>query len=165
MTTRPASFRDAMRRLAATVTIVTTGAGERRHGMTATAVTSLSMDPPSLLVCVNRGGALHALLAQSDRFCVNLLRCGQAALSDAFAGRMPAEERFRHGDWRADAHGIPYLADAQATIFCTKQDAIRQASHTILIGAVESVGAADEVSPLLYGNGGYARCTPLAALA
>jgi len=156
-----ASFRDAMRRLAATVTIITAGSPGQRHGITATAVTSLSMDPPSLLVCVNRSSSLHSLLGESNRFCVNLLRSEQADLSNAFSGKLPSEERFLHGAWKEDKDGLPYLADAQASIFCTRHGAVDHGSHSIFIGAVESVRMIDEVSPLLYSNGAYSRCIPL----
>ncbi len=156
-----ASFRDAMRRLAATVTIISTGGRGRRHGITATAVTSLSMDPPSLLVCVNRSGSLHALLADNDRFCVNLLRSEQAGLSDAFSGKLTSEERFLHGDWMDDGKGLPYLVDAQASIFCKKQDAIEHGSHSIFIGVVDSVLTMNDVCPLIYSDGKYSRCSPL----
>ena len=165
ITPAQASFRDAMRRLAATVTIVSASGAGRRHGITATAVTSLSMEPPSLLVCVNRSGALHGLLSESERFCVNLLRSEQQALSDAFSGKLPGEERFRHGTWREDAEGLPYLADAQASIFCRRQNAIEHGSHSIFIGEVESVLLTDDVCPLIYSNGAYSRCAPLPAIA
>ena len=156
-----ASFRDAMRRLAATVTIISARGAGRRHGITATAVTSLSMDPPSLLVCVNRSGSLHDLLSESGRFCVNLLRSEQAALSDAFSGKLAPEERFLHGAWKEDGEGLPFLADGQASIFCRRRDVIGYESHSIFIGQVESVLLADEISPLLYSNGAYGRCSPL----
>ena len=155
------SFRDAMRRLAATVTIISTGGRGRRHGITATAVTSLSMDPPSLLVCVNRAGSLHVLLTENDRFCVNLLRSEQARLSDAFSGKLTSEERFLHGAWVDDAEGLPYLADAQASIFCRKENAVQHGSHTIFIGVVDSVLTMDDVCPLIYSDGKYGRCSPL----
>lgn len=161
MTQSGASFRDAMRRLAATVTIISARGAGRRHGITATAVTSLSMEPPSLLVCVNRSGSLHDLLSESDRFCVNLLRSEQAALSDAFSGKLPSEERFLHGAWKEDGEGLPFLADGQASIFCRRRDAIQHGSHSIFIGEVESVLLTEDISPLIYSNGAYSRCAPL----
>lgn len=160
-----ASFRDAMRRLATTVTIISAAGQGRRHGITATAVTSLSMDPPSLLVCVNRSGSLHDLLSQTDRFCVNLLRVEQVALSNAFAGKLAPEERFLHGTWAHDEEGLPYITDAQASIFCRKQDSIQYGSHSIFIGAVEATLVSDDICPLLYSNGAYSRCTPIEAMA
>ena len=159
------SFRDAMRRLAATVTIISAGGAGRRHGITATAVTSLSMSPPSLLVCVNRSSSLHALLSENDRFCVNLLRSEQAALSEAFSGKLPSHERFLHGDWSEDETGLPYLTDSQASIFCHRQKAVDHGSHSIFIGVVDQVLTADEICPLLYSNGAYSRCSPLTAVA
>ena len=161
MSSPDASFRDAMRRLAATVTIISARGAGRRHGITATAVTSVSMDPPSLLVCVNRSGSLHGLLSESDRFCVNLLRSEQAALSDAFSGKLSSEERFLHGAWKEDGEGLPFLADGQASIFCRRRTAIDHGSHSIFIGEVESVLLTDDISPLIYSNGAYGRCSPL----
>jgi flavin reductase len=155
------SFRDAMRRLASTVTIISVGDRGHRHGITATAVTSLSMDPPSLLVCVNRSGSLYAHMAEGSRFCVNLLRSGQASLSDAFSGKLAPHERFQHGRWCEDDQGLPYLADAQASVFCRKQHAIEHGSHAIFIGVVETVLSTGDISPLLYSNGTYSRCVPL----
>ena len=158
-----ASFRDAMRRLAATVTIVSARHGEQRHGITATAVTSLSFDPPSLLTCINRTSSLYPLISQTDRFCVNLLTSEQAALSDRFAGRLTSEERFLHGNWQENEVGVPFLDGGQASIFCIKRDTISYGSHAIFIGDVENVRISEDVSSLLYSNGGYGRCAPLHA--
>ena len=88
------SFKLAMRRFPAAVTVITSADQTRRHGMTATAVTSLSMDPPSLVVCVNQSSLLHDIMLLARRFCVNLLRRDQAALSAAFSGALPPETRF-----------------------------------------------------------------------
>ena len=92
---------------------------------------------------------------------MNLLRSEQAALSDAFSGKLSSEERFRHGAWREDPTGLPFLADGQASIFCRRNEAIQQGSHSIFIGEVESVLLSEDVSPLLYSNGAYGRCSPL----
>ena len=93
------SFKLAMRRFPAAVTVITSADQTRRHGMTATAVTSLSMDPPSLVVCVNQASLLHDIMLLARRFCVNLLRRDQVALSAAFSGALPPETRFGLGDW------------------------------------------------------------------
>src|ERR1700731_28351 len=94
-----ASFKLAMRRFPAAVTVITSADQTRRHGMTATAATSLSMDPPSLVVCVNQASLLHDIMLLARRFCVNLLRKDQAALSAAFSGALPPETRFGLGEW------------------------------------------------------------------
>jgi flavin reductase (DIM6/NTAB) family NADH-FMN oxidoreductase RutF len=154
-------FLDAMRRLAATVTIVTVRSGEQRHGTTATAVTSLSMDPPSLLVCLNRSSRLHEYLSQEERFSVNILHVDNERVSSAFARPLTSEERFAQGDWRDDGELGVHLADAQATLFCIKDKVVDYGSHTIFIGRVVAVKNRADIAPLLYCNGRYETRTTL----
>ncbi len=149
------AFRSAMRRLASTVTIITTCDGGVRHGMTATAVTSLCADPPSLLVCVNQATRLHAMLQSAGGFCVNVLHRDHVEQSQAFSGRMQGDERFAIGRWAVDDRGMPFLADAQANLFCYKKAAIPHGTHSIFIGEVERVGVRDDIAPLLYQNAAY----------
>jgi flavin reductase (DIM6/NTAB) family NADH-FMN oxidoreductase RutF len=153
-------FRAAMRRYAATVTIVTATDGRRCHGMTATAVTSLSLDPPSLIVCVNQETLLHDILLSARRFCVNVLSREQARLSKAFSGALPPEERFELGAWRQTADGISFLADAQARVFCRKVAMIPFGTHSIVIGEVEGIGMRETVEPLLYQDATYCVSVP-----
>jgi flavin reductase (DIM6/NTAB) family NADH-FMN oxidoreductase RutF len=157
------SFRAAMRRVASTVTIVTTAGAGSRHGMTATAVTSVSADPPSLLVCINQGAGIHACMQSADYFCVNVLRASQVDVAAAFSGALDREARFGVGTWLLDLHAIPYLDDAQANLFCRKLAQIPHASHTIFLGEVCDVRALDRVEPLLYNDGSYATAMPRAA--
>jgi flavin reductase (DIM6/NTAB) family NADH-FMN oxidoreductase RutF len=151
-------FRQAMRRFPAAVTVVTARGSERNCGMTATAVTSLSMDPPSLLVCVNRTSSFHSIIEESDSFCVNVLREGQHQISSNFGGAKPVGERFSEGDWR-EKDGLPYLADAQAVIFCKKGAVFLHTTHTIVVGEATGLILHDEVAPLLYIDGRYATLT------
>jgi flavin reductase (DIM6/NTAB) family NADH-FMN oxidoreductase RutF len=155
-------FRAAMRRFTATVTVISTGQNGRRHGMTATSVTSVSLDPPSLLVCVNRRGRLFELMEGAERFCVNVLHAEHSAVSHAFA-KPHFVERFDHGDWQDDERGIPYLRNAQVTIFCKKSLAVPYGSHTVYFGNIEDVNIREDISPLLYQDGAYGVCEPLAA--
>jgi len=150
-----ASFRAAMRRLASTVTIVTASDDRRRHGMTMTAVSSLSMDPPSMIVCVNQSTFLHNILISAQRFCVNVLRHDQTETSIAFSGAAPAEERFVIGDWARHDAGVDYLANAQANVICRKAAAIPFGTHTIFIGVAEEVMLNEDSKPLLYRNASY----------
>ncbi len=150
-----ASFRAAMRRIASTVTIVTASDGERRHGMTMTAVSSLSMDPPSMIVCVNQTTFLHDILMSARIFCVNVLRHDQADVSSAFSGATPPAERFDVGAWKRNEPGIDYLATAQANIFCTKVAAFPFGTHTIFIGKADEVLLNEDDRPLLYRNAAY----------
>ena len=156
------AFRAAMRRFASTVTIITAADHERRHGMTATAVTSLSMSPPSLLICLNQKTLLHDIMFRARRFCVNVLHCEQVELSAAFSGAVAAEERFAQGTWSRTEDGIPYLADAQANLFCRKAAAIPYGTHTILVGQVEHVGLRDAIAPLVYQDASYCVTSPAA---
>jgi flavin reductase (DIM6/NTAB) family NADH-FMN oxidoreductase RutF len=155
-------FKAAMRRLAATVTIITAGDEGVRHGMTATAVTSLTVSPPSLVVCINRSASIHDPAIRSGRFCVNVLACGHDHLVPVFGGRLEGEERFSTGDWLADAHGTPHLKDAQASLFCEVAGTMPHGSHTILIGNVERIVFSAAAAPLLYQDGALFRSVPLA---
>jgi flavin reductase (DIM6/NTAB) family NADH-FMN oxidoreductase RutF len=148
-------FRQAMRRFPAAVTVVTAAGKNGNCGMTATAVTSLSMDPPSLLVCVNRSSSFHTTIEESDSFCVNVLREGQHQISANFGGAKPVDERFSEGEWR-EKDGLPYLADAQAVIFCKKSGTFIHTTHTIVIGEATGLILHDSVAPLLYIDGRYA---------
>jgi len=155
-------FRAAMRRLAATVTVLSArnSAGER-YGMTATAVTSVSAEPPALLACVNRSAALHAHLALGQPMCINLLHTGQAPISNAFSGAVDGEARFAAGEWREDEAGVPYLEDAQANLFCAIEAIHAYGTHGIFIGKVTAVRIRPVIDPLLYQDGRYARALPL----
>jgi flavin reductase (DIM6/NTAB) family NADH-FMN oxidoreductase RutF len=159
-----AEFRDAMRRMASTVTIITATDYERHHGMTVTAVTSVSMDPPSILICLNNKTRLHDIMGQARRFCVNILHAEQAELSSAFSGALPAEERFEKGAWRKTEDGLGFLDDAQANIFCQKMAAIPFGTHTIFIGQVVDVHLGEAAEPLIYQNASY-RASSAAPLA
>ena len=159
MTTPPNQLKDqmkqAMRRLGASVTVVTSYNGDRKYAMTATAVTSLTMDPPALLICVNQENGLHEALDSGQSYCVNILFGDQQEISETCAWREEGEKRFNLGDWLEDEDNIPYLANAQASIFCDLEDAHDYGSHTIFIGKVKRVITRDEISPLMFLNGHY----------
>ena len=150
------AFRAAMRRLAATVTVISTRAESGiRHGMTATAVTSVSADPPAVLACVNRSAALHAQLGLGQRFCINLLHRSQQRLSEVFSGALDGEQRFSEGNWRSNADGVPYLDGAQANIFCEIEAIHAYGTHSICIGRVTGAISRADVDPLVYQDGCY----------
>ncbi len=132
-----------------TVTIVTARNGEQRHGMAATAVTSLTTSPPSLPVCVNQSASIHDPVGADGRFCINPLACDHHHLVLVFSGKTMGEERFASGDWVADGTGIPCLADAQANMFCTVVQHMPFSSHSIFIGTVDKVLLFGAPSPLL----------------
>ncbi len=154
-------FRSAMRKLASTVTVITSREANEHHGMAATAVTSLSVDPPSLLVCVNQAASMHDVLHRSQSFCVNLLGVQHGPLCDAFGGKLVGAERFAVGTWTSDGDGVRYLTDAPANIFCRLEEQHSFATHTIFIGRVERVRVAEYGEPLLYQAGAIGRFLPI----
>ena len=152
------AFRLAMRRVASTVAIVSAQRGSERHGTTATSMTSISMEPPSILVCFNKASRLHDFLHAQGHFCVNVLHTSNLDIAKIFSSNATAAERFALGDWRTDAEGTPYLAGAQANLFCAKEQEVTYGSHTIFIGRVLRSLSRDDVSPLLYRDGRYGEC-------
>jgi flavin reductase (DIM6/NTAB) family NADH-FMN oxidoreductase RutF len=148
-------FRKAMRRLTSAVTVITTAHEQRRYGMTATAVTSVCADPPSLLVCINRSASLHEPLIRSGRFCVNILLAEQSDIATAFSGGVPQELRFAQGHWGSDEANVPFLHEAQANIFCDADAMSSYGTHNIIIGKVSEVLVHGRVTPLLYQDGQY----------
>lgn len=149
-------LKDAMRRLASAVAVVSARSRDGGSvGMAATSVTSLSMSPPSLLVCVNRQTGIHASMFIGARFNVNLLGNNHRDVAAAFGGQMARELRFGVGQWADDIQGLPALADAQAVIGCEVDRLVTYGTHTIVIGAVREVRVSGEVQPLIYQDGRY----------
>lgn len=147
-------FKKAMRRLAATVTIISTAdVNGNRYGMTATAVNSLTMDPPSLLICVNHTASVHGPLLGRGRFCVNVLTTEHEELVSAFSGRLKGDDRFGVGEWRNEDSGMPYLDGAQCNLFCDVESVVPYATHSIVIGNVTAVRVAEGIRPLIFADG------------
>jgi flavin reductase (DIM6/NTAB) family NADH-FMN oxidoreductase RutF len=153
----PHMFKQAMRRLAGGVAVVTVGAGADRTGFTATSVTSLSADPPRLIVSLNRATSSWPVLNDYKSFGVNLLSSGQEAIADRFAGRggEKGAARFFGSKWKTLVTGTPLLQDALAAIDCTVEEIIERHSHAIIIGRIEAVDLGPLADPLLYWSGAY----------
>jgi len=141
MAVDPAEFRAAMARFPGAVTIITTLAGQQRRGITATAVCSVSADPPSLLACVNRATGTCAGIAQSGRFNVNLLPdpSHELALRFAGAGGVTGADKFALGDWRTDRRGLPVLADARVAFCCEVAETVPAGTHQVIIGRIVDI--------------------------
>jgi len=148
-------MKQAMRRLGASVTVITSYDGIQKYAMTATAVTSVTLDPPALLICVNRASGLHHVLSKGYGFCVNILFSDQQAISDICASKEQGEEKFNLGDWLYDDNDLPYLKHAQASIFCDLDHDHSYGSHTIFIGKVNKAIIRDDISPLMFLAGNY----------
>lgn len=144
-----------MRRLAASVTVVVAKGDSGPVGMAATSVTSLTVDPPAVLVCVNRATALHALLEPTAPLSVNLLSKDQQDVSAAFGGGVPREQRFTVGTWDEGENGLPKLAGAQANLSCVIDAMLAYGTHSIVIARVLKAQVSDHVAPLIYQDGAY----------
>jgi flavin reductase (DIM6/NTAB) family NADH-FMN oxidoreductase RutF len=147
-------LKQAMRNVACTVYVITLSGGGRRWGLTATAVSSLSLEPPSILACVNRNASIHSALMEAGRFCLNALREDQRDVAAAFGAPGLGEERFETGRWR-DFGGAPAICDAVANILCRRVETTAFGTHTILIGEVEAVSSDHQAAPLIYRRGGF----------
>lgn len=153
------SFRSAMRRVAATVALVTTRDAQGcPHGVAASSVIPVSMDPPSMLVAVNRGASIHLPLSAVRRFCVNVLGSGQHELLARFSQSALRDQRFAGNDWQQGPRELPWLASAPAAVFCEVEQSIDYGTHTIFIGRVHDIVFGSDAEPMVW-LGGAARRT------
>lgn len=148
----PQAFRDAMSRVAGAVHLIATDGPGGKGGLTATAVTSVSDAPPTLLVCLNKSSRTAAIVRENGAFSVNTLGAGQQELANVFAGRTPArgERRFEHGKWLADVLGQPCLADALVGFSCRVEEIKPVASHLVVIGAICDIRFGTAHAGLVY---------------
>lgn len=152
------SLRTALRGLAKSVVLITTVDGEgKRHAMAATAVTPVSMTPPSMLFCINRDASSYSTLLNGADFCINILTYSQLELAKLCSGAVKGEARFASGAWMHDELGVPYLDDALATIICCQDQRVPYGTHDIFIGLVRRVAFREGDGPLVYVNGTYRR--------
>lgn len=152
----PARFRALLGRFATGVTVLTArGADGAPIGMTASSVASVSLDPPLLLVCVDRRHEMHTTLETGGgrRFILNILAADQEALSRRFAE--DAHDRFDGVPYAETAQGLPMLTGVVAHIECEQTNAVPAGDHTVYFGLVTG-GSVSDRPPLLYYRGGYA---------
>lgn len=150
-------FRAAMRRLAGGVSVITAGRGEDISGMTVTSVSSLSTDPPSLIVSVNRSSSSWPLLKRHPFFGVNILHADQLDVAERFTGKegRKGADRFAGAEWERRASGVPLLVGALAAMECAVEDIIERHSHAIIIGRVLDIELSARNSALAYWQGQY----------
>jgi flavin reductase (DIM6/NTAB) family NADH-FMN oxidoreductase RutF len=145
-------FAQGMRKLAASVTVITTVHEGVRYGLTASAVTSLSAQPPSLLACINKQASACAPIDTARKFTVNILSKDQAEISSAFSSDVA--DRFAHGLWDDSPMGLPYLRGAAANFECSVMDALPGFTHDIFVGLITDIQTSQH-SSLLYAAGEY----------
>jgi flavin reductase (DIM6/NTAB) family NADH-FMN oxidoreductase RutF len=150
-------FRGAMRHLLGAVSVITVGSGADITGMTATSVSSLSIDPPSLIVSINRAASSWPLLKRYGFFGVNILASDQLDIAERFSGKngLKGAERFAGAEWISRAPGAPLLVGALAAIDCAVEDIIERHSHAIVIGRVRHLQVSARDSALAYWHGKY----------
>ena len=148
------NFRLAMRRYIYSVSIMSNKDDNgNSNAITVSSVTSISMDPPSLLICINKSSRIHDTLQIGSKFCINLLKKDQEELSNICSDEESYEERFNNENW--DTEEIPFLSNAQANIFCKVDKLTSYHTHTIVVGLVENANHTNEISTLTYVDGKY----------
>jgi flavin reductase (DIM6/NTAB) family NADH-FMN oxidoreductase RutF len=150
-------FRNAMRQLTGGVSVITAGRGRDISGMTVTSVSSLSVDPPALIVSVNRESSSWPLVKCYGFFGVNILTSDQIDIAERFTGKggLKGADRFAGARWTTRASGVPLLVGALAAIDCEVEDIVERHSHAIVIGRVLDVAVSARTAALAYWQGRY----------
>ena len=150
-------FRNAMRQLTGGVSVITAGRGRDISGMTVTSVSSLSVDPPALIVSLNRESSSWPLVKRYGFFGVNILTSDQIDIAERFTGKggLKGADRFAGARWTTRASGVPLLVGALAAIDCEVEDVVERHSHAIVIGRVLDVAVSARTAALAYWQGRY----------
>jgi flavin reductase len=148
-------YRNAMARLGSAVTIVTTDGPGGRAGFAATAVCSVSDNPPTLLVCLNRGSSAYAAVSTNKTVCVNVLAGEHEALSMLFGGKTPVDERFAAASWSVTDTGSLRLDNALASFDCRISSVVDGGTHDVLFCTVEDIRTREDGQGLIYFDRGY----------
>ena len=148
------NFLTSMRGVTSTVTVISACSNKERHAMTATSVTSLSLNPPSMLVCVNKEASIHKILDKGSCFCINVLSNSQKQLAEICSNSDEGESRFQNNSWKKEENFI-FNEDSRSNILCECINTIDHTSHTIYIGKVIKVFNDETKKSLLYGAGNY----------
>jgi flavin reductase (DIM6/NTAB) family NADH-FMN oxidoreductase RutF len=153
-----AAFKKGMRHLAASVTLITTRHGGLRGGLTATAVCSVSADPPQILACVNRSASAHDPIGKAGFFCINILSPDHRRIAERFAGMdgVEGDDRFRGiGEWGELSTGAPVLKGCPVSFDCRLVTELAAGTHTIYIGQIVDIALDAAAVPLVYADGNF----------
>jgi flavin reductase (DIM6/NTAB) family NADH-FMN oxidoreductase RutF len=153
----PDHFRGAMRHLAGGVSVITVGRGKDISGMTVTSVSSLSVEPPTLIVSINRESSSWPLLKRHGFFGVNILTADQLDVAERFTGKggLKGADRFAGAQWTTRVSGVPLLVGALSAIDCEAEDIIERHSHALVAGRVLDIQASQRTAALAYWQGRY----------
>jgi flavin reductase (DIM6/NTAB) family NADH-FMN oxidoreductase RutF len=158
------TFRAAMKKVATPVTIIATGVGDHRHGITASAVCSLSDQPPMILACVNLNSTILPQIRANRCFSANFLDEAQSTLAQHFAGmtKVYGPERFNLGNWSSMATGSPVLEDSLTVFDCSLECEYESPTHAVLVGRVEAIMQDRASRALVYAGGQFSFPAPIA---
>ncbi|MFO1111234.1 MAG: flavin reductase family protein [Bradyrhizobium sp.] len=150
-------YRNAMRRLAGGVSLITAGRDKDISGMTVTSVTSLSVEPAALIVSVNRSASSWPLIRRYSGFGVSILNADQLDVANRFTGKggLKGAERFVGAEWFTLASGVPLLSGALAAIDCEVDEVFERHSHAIVVGRVLDLQLSSHTAALAYWQGQY----------
>lgn len=148
-------FRNAMSLLTGAVNVITTAGPTGRFGFTASAVCSVTDNPPTLLVCMNKSSNSHQHFVNNRILSVNVLHAEQQNVSQAFASKLSAEERFNMGEWRTLETGAPILENALVNFDCRIDQIQEVGTHTIFICKIEAIQQGEYAEGLVYFNRAY----------
>lgn len=150
-------FRQAMRQMVGGVCVITAHDGERRTGLTATSVVSVSMDPPELLISVNRSSSSWPVLEKAGSFGINVLSHAQQHVAENFSGRtgLKGSDRYVDDDWQQTEQGVWLSRNALASFACEIEKVMLHREHALIIGAVKFIELGTQSAPLAYWQGSY----------
>ncbi|MBM7599221.1 3-hydroxy-9,10-secoandrosta-1,3,5(10)-triene-9,17-dione monooxygenase reductase component [Virgibacillus halotolerans] len=149
----PKEFRNTMGNFATGVTVITTSKGEELIGMTANSFSSLSVDPPLILVCIDKKSTSMRAFSRDHPFAVNILQEEQEEACSGFAKK--GGNKFERASYYLSETGVPVLENNMATIECTVYDILEGGDHYIITGYVQNVSYNNEKKPLLFFRGKF----------
>tara|TARA_B110000014_G_C20120512_1_gene593581 strand:- start:2910 stop:3389 length:480 start_codon:yes stop_codon:yes gene_type:complete len=147
-------FLIAMRGVISTVNIISAKAKEQRHAMTATSVTSLSLSPPAMIICINKEASIHGILKEDKSFAINVLSNKQQDLSERCSSSEEGESRFKDEGWVSEGE-VVFNSNSVSNIICNCTKIIDYSTHSIFCGDVMEVKINNHEGVLLYGSGRY----------
>jgi len=150
------TYREGMARLAAAVNVITSDGPAGPGGFTASAVCSVTDDPPTLLVCINLASRQNEIIRQNQVLCVNTLALGQGEIAALFSTKeLPIAERFAAGRWSTLVTGSPVLEGAVAAFDCRVVERLERGTHSVIFCEVQTVRSNPGAEPLVYFDRGY----------
>jgi flavin reductase (DIM6/NTAB) family NADH-FMN oxidoreductase RutF len=148
-------FKKALQLWASGVAVVTSQSEQfGLRGMTVTAFSSVSAEPPQILVCLNQSADTGENIDQNKRFAVNILNAHQQAVSNNFSGGSSQEDRFANAAWHSGVTGVPILDESLMSLECKVIEKVRAGSHWVIIGEVQAATSRSG-KPLLYFRSSY----------